>query len=71
MESTPADSMISHEESADALLSTVRFTATRSGDVMRVLLWTRGQVKILKDQKQILRLTTPKLKSAWGPVRSE
>ncbi len=23
-----------------------------------------------EEQKQILRLTTPKLKYAWGPVRS-
>ena len=25
-------------------------------------------VKIAKGQKQILRLTTPKLKSVWGPI---
>jgi hypothetical protein len=24
-----------------------------------------------REEKQILRLTTPKLKCAWGPVRSE
>jgi hypothetical protein len=26
--------------------------------------------KLIEKQQQILRLTTPKLKSAWGPVRS-
>jgi hypothetical protein len=29
-----------------------------------------SKVKIVKGQKQILRLTTPKLKNVWGPVRS-
>ena len=28
-------------------------------------------VKIANGQMQILRLTTPKLKNVWGPVRSE
>ncbi len=27
--------------------------------------------ELLKGQMQILRLTTPKLKDVWGPVRSE
>jgi len=27
--------------------------------------------KVFKAKKQILRLTTPKLKDVWGPVRSE
>jgi len=27
--------------------------------------------KFIEDQTQILRLTTPKLKDVWGPVRSE
>jgi hypothetical protein len=26
--------------------------------------------KLIEKQPQILRLTTPKLKNAWGPVRS-
>jgi hypothetical protein len=28
-------------------------------------------IKSLKGKKRILRLTTPKLKDIWGPVRSE
>jgi hypothetical protein len=28
-------------------------------------------LKFIEEQKQILRLTTPKLKNAWGPVRSD
>jgi hypothetical protein len=28
-------------------------------------------LKFIEEQPQILRLTTPKLKSAWGPFRSE
>ena len=27
--------------------------------------------KYVEEQPQILRLTTPKLKNVWGPVRSE
>jgi len=29
-----------------------------------------GSQMFFERQKQILRLTTPRLKSAWGPVRS-
>ena len=28
-------------------------------------------LKFIEEQTQILRLTTPKLKDVWGPVRSE
>ncbi len=27
--------------------------------------------KLIEKQMQVLRVTTPKLKNAWGPVRSE
>jgi hypothetical protein len=28
-------------------------------------------LKLIEEQPQILRLTIPKLKDVWGPVRSE
>ena len=47
---------------------------TYSSQGRKMLLPTRNwnvSQKFIEDQTQILRLTTPKLKDVWGPVRSE
>jgi len=44
--------------------------ATACYDLVSSVLSLNFVNKIAKGQMQVLRLTTPKLKSVWGPFRS-
>jgi hypothetical protein len=44
--------------------------AFAAADLFPRVLSLKFFVKIAEGQKQVLRLTTPKLKSVWGPFRS-
>jgi hypothetical protein len=45
---------------------TLFLSSARRGTILARVLSS----KFIEKQKKILRLTTPKLRSAWGPVRS-